>query len=71
MPWPIATQTDSGGYKLAFNYDALNRLTQKTYPDGTSDRYTYQNLDLTSYTDRLGNTTSYAYDADRNLVSTV
>jgi RHS repeat-associated protein len=66
----VATQTDSEGYTLSFTYDALDRLIQKSYPDGTSERYTYKNWDLAAVTDRLGNATAYAYDADRNLIST-
>ena len=48
----------------------LDRLIQRTYPDGTSDRYTYKTLDLVAVTDRLGRTTSYAYDADHKPIST-
>ncbi len=41
----------------------------KTFPDGTTARYGYTLLDLTSVTDRVGNTTTGLYDADRHLTS--
>jgi RHS repeat-associated protein len=66
----IATATDSEGYVVAYDYDAFDRITQATFPDSTTRKYNYTNLDLTSITDRQGNTTQYAYGAVRNLIST-
>ncbi len=66
----VAAVTDSEGYSVAYAYDAFDRLTQETFPDGTTRKYIYTNLDLTSATDRQQNTTQYAYDAVRNLLST-
>ncbi|MBU2756119.1 RHS repeat protein, partial [Acidithiobacillus sp. BN09-2] len=57
------------GYTLSLLYDALNRLTEVHYPDGTHRTYTYDKLDLSSQTNRLGVTTKYTYDAVRRLVS--
>jgi RHS repeat-associated protein len=65
----VATRSDAVGYKVSYQYDAFDRTTKVTYPDGTSEQYAYTNLDLTSKTDRLGQTTSYGYDADRRLTS--
>ena len=75
----VATRTDSEGYELTYAYDNLDRVTQITYPDGTTDTYDYTfqsgplagkpSLDMRKHTDRLGNTTTYGYDADRRLIS--
>ncbi len=65
----IATRTDSEGWKVSYAYDTLNRLTEETYPDGTTRKYVWTKLDLTSVTDRQGRITKFAYDADRNLTS--
>jgi RHS repeat-associated protein len=54
---------------VSYNYDAANRVTKITYPDGTTDTYTYNNLDLASYTDRLGRIWTYTYDADRRMTA--
>lgn len=66
----VATATDSEGYSVGYDYDAFDRVTQQTFPDTTTRKYVYTNLDLTSVTDRQGNATQYAYDAVRNLIST-
>jgi RHS repeat-associated protein len=63
------TVIDSEGRVVAYQRDNLDRVTVATYPDGTTDRYTYTNLDRTGYTDRLGRTTSYGYDPNRRLKS--
>ncbi|HTS48202.1 MAG TPA: RHS repeat-associated core domain-containing protein [Bryobacteraceae bacterium] len=65
----VATTTDSEGYSVAYAYDAADRITQETFPDGTTHKFTWTNLDLTKMTDRQGNTTEFAYDAVRNLLS--
>ena len=63
----VATRTDSGGYTVAYQYDAADRPTLETYPDGTTRQYTYSSLDLASVIDRQGRKTSYSHDADREL----
>lgn len=40
-----------------------------TYPDGTSETYAYDKLDLASYQDRLGRIWAYAHDANRRLTA--
>lgn len=67
----VATRTDAGGNTQSFDYDNLNRITRVAYPDGTSYRYQWDRLDLGSITDRLGHTTRYTYDANRNLTKIV
>ncbi|MDD5273869.1 MAG: hypothetical protein PHU14_14285 [Methylovulum sp.] len=75
---PISV-TDSGGRKLCFQYDALDRVTQIKYPDGTADMFNYTfpdtwpvvaargkpSLDLWQVTDRLGRVTTFNYDQNR------
>ncbi len=63
------TVTDSEGRTVSYQRDVMDRTTVVTYPDGTTDRYTYTRLDLTSWIDRQGRTTSYTYDANRQLTS--
>lgn len=63
------SETDSEGYTLRYDYDALNRLVRTTYPDGTTRVQVWDKLDLQSVTNRLGQTTTYTYDAVRNKTS--
>jgi YD repeat-containing protein len=75
----VRTTTDSEGYVLTYDYDALDHVTRITYPDATHDDYdwTFQSganaglpsLNLWRATDRLGRVTTYAYDANRRLTS--
>ena len=65
-----ATETTPGGLVTSNRYDVLGRLVERTYStDGTSERWTYVYDGVATYTDRLGNVTSNAYDADGHLVS--
>lgn len=68
------TATGPDGVTRSFAYDALNRVTSITYPDTTTELFNYtgpgpnhKDLDLLEYTDRLGRTTSYAYNDNRRL----
>lgn len=65
----LTSETDSEGYTLRYDYDALNRLVKTTYPDGTTQVQVWDKLDLQSVTNRLGQTTTYTYDAARNKTS--
>ncbi len=65
----VRTYTDSEGWAVTYDYDAADRITKITYPDGTSQRYTYQRLDLVSYQDREGRLWRYQYDANRRLAA--
>ncbi|MGM4986084.1 RHS repeat-associated core domain-containing protein [Rhizobium sp. 11_C7_N12_5] len=67
----VRTYTDSEGWTVTYDYDAADRVTKITYPDGTSQRYTYQRLDLVSYKDREGRLWQYQYDANRRLIGIV
>jgi len=42
--------------------DALNRIVQRTYPDDTTETFTYSKLSLTEQKDRLGRITRHFYD---------
>ncbi len=66
----VYTKTDAVSGTITYTYDSGNRLTEASYPDGTHETYFYNKLDLQSFTDRQGRTTSYTYDADRRKTST-
>jgi RHS repeat-associated protein len=66
----LATVTESDGYALATEYDALDRPTKVTYPDSTYEEMIYANLDLARARDRQNRWTHFFYDANRRLVST-
>lgn len=71
------TVTKPGAFTLTMDYDALNRPTQVTYPDGTTEQFSYQRsngtriLDLTHYKDRENRWTFFAYNALRQRVVTI
>jgi len=65
----VYTHTDERGLTVTNSWDALRRLTNVAYPDGTSMRYVYDKLDLVRVIDRMGFTNSYAYDSVRHLIS--
>lgn len=64
----LASTTDSEGYTLSYQYDALNRPTVTTYPDGTTEQTKYRNSDAVLMTDRLGRATQRAFDNMDQLV---
>ena len=66
----MRTITDEDSYTITTDYDALNRPTRVTYPDGTYEETTYQRLDAVLRRDRLGRQTRYTYDALGRLVAT-
>jgi len=66
--------TDASNTTLTYSYDNADRVTQIEFPDGTSITFNYDfpgtsnaSLDLQSVTDRVGNTTTFTYDAQRLL----
>ena len=64
----VYNHTDERGLTVTNTWDALQRLTKVSYPDGTSISYSYKNLDLAKVVDRLGHTTSYGYNAIRQQI---
>jgi RHS repeat-associated protein len=65
----IRTMTSADGYTLTADYDALDRLTRLTYPDGTYESRTYNRLDLEQFRDRLGRLVSATWDSEQRLTS--
>ncbi len=59
------TMTDPAGLTLTYDYDALDRPTRVTYPDGTYEETTYNRLDAEGHRDRLGRWTHTFHDALR------
>ncbi len=50
------------------DYDVFDRPTGVTFPDGTTERTTYDRLDVATRTDRLGRVTRSLHDSLRRLV---
>jgi RHS repeat-associated protein len=65
----LQTVTDPEGYTRTYDYDALDRPTRTTYPDGTYEENTYLNLNRVASRDRNGRGTQYSYDANQHLTS--
>jgi len=66
----VQTATNVDGYTLTYAYDAADRVTNITYPDGSYRQFVYTLLDLTASRDRLGRWTTNTYNADRQLIQT-
>jgi len=58
----VESVEDADGYIVVTDYDNLDRVTQRTYPDDTTETNTYSRLDLTEQKDRLGSITRHFYD---------
>jgi len=65
----VRTVTDATGYTVTTDYDALDRPTKITYPDGTYEAITYDKLDAVKYRDRLGRVTQTTYNAVRQVIN--
>ena len=65
----LRTATDADAYTLTADYDALDRMTKVTFPDGTFDQATYNRLDVEQQQDRLGRITRVMHDALRHPVT--
>jgi YD repeat-containing protein len=66
----LRTATDSDGYAVTTDYDALDRPIRLSYPDGTYEEMTYSRLDMAVGRDRAGRVTRYFYDALGRLTGT-
>jgi RHS repeat-associated protein len=66
----LQTVTDPDSLTLTTDYDALNRPTILTFPDGTYQQNSYKYLDLEWQRDRLGRMTHLVHDSVRHLVQT-
>ena len=65
----ILTVTDSESATVTYDYDALDRPTKLTYPDGTYEQTTWEKLDAGQTRDRLGRWTRLFHDALRHTVA--
>ena len=63
----VASVEDSDGYTVGINYDLLNRITKRSYPDHSYEEIDYDRLDPQWQRDRLGRWTQMLYDAERHL----
>ncbi len=56
-------KTDESGYTISFGYDALDRITNITFPDSTFRQITYNRLDPSVVRDRAGRLTILEHNA--------
>jgi RHS repeat-associated protein len=63
----VRALTDSEGYTITTDYDAFDRPTTNSYPDGTTEVFTYKYLDPETRTDRMGRVTWFVFDSLRQL----
>jgi YD repeat-containing protein len=54
---------DANGVSITNIFDELDRLKARTYPDGGIEKFSYSARGLIGYTNQLGYTNSYTYDA--------
>jgi RHS repeat-associated protein len=66
----VRTVTDPDNYAVTLDYDALDRQTRITYPDGTYAETIYNRLDAERQRDRFGRWTHTFHDALRRVVAT-
>jgi RHS repeat-associated protein len=63
------SQTDALGHITQMRYDAQNRLVERRYPGGETERFAYDAAgELVSRTDSLGRTTTFVHDETGNVV---
>jgi RHS repeat-associated protein len=63
----MLTKTDESGYTLAFEHDAMDRLTKITHPDSSFAQFTYDRLDMVTFRDRAGRQTHFEFDNVRQM----
>jgi RHS repeat-associated protein len=66
----VMTTTDQEGYVILSEYDALDRKTRTTFPDGTAEEIGYSRLDAERRRDRLGRWSHRFHDALQRVTST-
>ena len=60
--------TDANGVTVTNTYDFLGRLLTREYPDGGQERFGYSAMGLVAYTNQIGKTNYFAYDAGTRKV---
>jgi RHS repeat-associated protein len=66
----VIDPVNGSSHPTTFTYDSMNRLTQVTYPDGSTVGYHYDYRGRRdSVTDQNNKTTTYAYDDADRLIS--
>jgi YD repeat-containing protein len=65
----VYSHTDPRNMTFTNTWDLLQRLTSRTYPDGTYASNQYTILDRTATSDRLGNWTYFGYDQLRRNIA--
>ena len=66
----VNTFTDVRGLQVTLNWDALERLTNAVFPNGTVT-LAYNKLDLSTFTDRLTNNYNFTYNSIRQMTQAV
>jgi RHS repeat-associated protein len=67
----LLTHTDAGGYMRTFHYDNFDRQTLITHPDGTTEQFAYNRLDLEAVKDRAGRWTRTLHNPRRQPVAEI
>jgi len=57
------------GQGITFTRDSQSRIIQIVGPSGQTLKYTYLGGDLVSFTDAVGNVTTYTYDSNHDLLT--
>jgi RHS repeat-associated protein len=65
----VSATTDADAYTVTAQYDIADRPTTVTFPDGTTQTFTYDRLDLVQAKDRAGRRSTMTYDALRRQVA--
>ena len=61
---------DAQGLQISYTYNQARQILSKTYPDGSTEAWTYNNFQqVTQYTDRDNRVTQFTYDARGNRLS--
>src|SRR5882724_8163643 len=66
----LTAKTDRKGQTINYVYDALNRMTQKNYPDSTSVEYVYDLVGKVMQVNDPTGTYGFAYDNMGRLIGT-